>query len=79
MGQTGRLLKTRISEHQSHIRRNTPTTSVITNHRMHLNYEFDWSNVEVLDVERLYYKRISEMLHIKRQRNGLNLQTVLTV
>jgi len=34
----------------------------------------NWSNVEVLDVERLYYKRcISEMLHIKRQKNGLNL------
>jgi len=41
---------------------------------MHL-HDFDWSNVEVLDVERLYYKRcIFEMLHIKRQRN-LNLQT----
>jgi len=75
VGQTGRLLKTRISEHQSHIRRNTPTTSVITNHRMHLNHEFDWSNVEILDVERFYYKHISKMLHIKCQRNGLNLQT----
>jgi len=42
---------------------------------MHLNHEFDWSNMEVLDVERFYYKRlISEMFHIKR-RNGLNLQT----
>jgi len=43
---------------------------------MHVNHEFDWNNVEVLDVERFHYKRcISEMLHIKRQRNGLNLQT----
>jgi len=41
VGQRGRLLKTSISEHQSHIRRNTPTTSVITNHRMQLNHEFD--------------------------------------
>jgi len=55
MGQTDRLLKTRISEHQDHIRRNTPATSIITNHRMHLNHKFDWNNVEVLDVERLYY------------------------
>jgi len=76
VGQTGRLLKTRISEHQNHIRRNTSTISVITNHRMHLNHEFDWNSVEILDVERIYHKRsISEMLHIKCQSNGLNLQT----
>jgi len=59
VGQTGRMLKTRISEHQNHIRRNTSTTFVITNHRVHHDHEFGWNNVEVLDVERFYYKRIS--------------------
>jgi len=76
VGQTGRLLKTRVSEHQNHIRRNTSTTSIITDHRMHSNHDFDWNKVEILDVERYYHKRlVSEMLHIKRQKNGLNLQT----
>jgi len=75
VGQTKRLLKTRVSEHQNHIRRTTSTASVITNHRMHFNHDFDWNNVEILDVERYYHKLISEMLHIKRQRDGLNLQT----
>jgi len=72
--QTGRLLKTRVSEHRNHIRRNAPSVSVITNHVMHHNHEIDWNNVEVLDVEKYCHKRlVSEMLHIKR--NGLNLQT----
>jgi len=76
VGQTGRLLKTRVSEHKNHIRRNSPNVSVITNHRMQHNHDFDWSGVEVLDVERFYHKRlISEMLHINCQRNGINLQT----
>ncbi|XP_071579747.1 uncharacterized protein [Temnothorax nylanderi] len=40
------------------------------------NHNFDWSNAEILDNEPYYYKRlISEMLCIKRQVNGLNLQT----
>jgi len=58
VGQIGRLLKTRISEHQSHIRRNTSTTSVITNYRVHHNHDFNWNNVEILDVESFYHKRI---------------------
>jgi len=75
VGQTGRLLKTRVSEHLNHIRRNTTTPSVITDHRMHLNHDFDWNKVMVLDTERFYHKRlISEMIYIKRQNNGLNLQ-----
>jgi len=77
VGQTGRLLKTRISEHQSYTRRNTNTaSSVIASHGTHLNHKFDWNNVRVLDTERFYYKRlVSEMIHIKRQKCGLNLQT----
>jgi len=76
MGQTSRLLKTRVAEHRNRSRRNAPSVSVIANHVMHRNHEMDWNNVEVLDVEKFYHKRlVSEMLHIKRQRNGLNLQT----
>jgi len=36
----------------------------------------DWENVKVLDFEPKYYKRlISEMIHIKKQKNGLNLNS----
>jgi len=76
VGQTSRLLRTRITEHKNHINRNTTVHSVITDHRISLSHEFDWDNAEILDRERYVTKRlISEMLHIKRQKNSLNLQT----
>jgi len=76
VGQTCRTLKTRISEHKNHIHRNTTTHSVITEHRLNFSHEFDWNNVEILDQERFLTRRlISEMIHIKRQNNSLNLQS----
>ncbi|KMQ83530.1 hypothetical protein RF55_19764 [Lasius niger] len=51
VGQTSRLLKTRINEHKNHIRRNTTQHSV-TDHRLE-NHEFAWDKVEVLDEERI--------------------------
>ncbi|KYQ56377.1 hypothetical protein ALC60_04785 [Trachymyrmex zeteki] len=39
VGQTGKKLKTRISEHFNHIKRNT-SHSAITEHRTHYNHEF---------------------------------------
>ncbi|KMQ83798.1 hypothetical protein RF55_19076 [Lasius niger] len=75
VGQTSRLLKTRINEHKNHIRRNITQHSVLTDHRLK-NYEFTWDKVEVLDEERIYGKRLmSEIIFIKRQTNSLNLQS----
>lgn len=48
---------------------------MITEHRLLYNYEFEWENVEILDKERYLGRLISEMLYIKRQKNGLNLQS----
>ena len=77
VGQTKRLLKIRIDEHRNHIRKNTAQHSVITDHRL-LGHEFDWENVKILDEEKNIRKRLmSEMIYIKRQRNGLNLQSDL--
>jgi len=57
------------------IKRNSNQVSVITNHRITFEYEFDWDNVKVLDEEINYKKRlISEMIHIKNQKCGLNSQ-----
>jgi len=76
VGQTCRQLKTRISEHKKHISRNTTTHSVITEHRLQFGHDFDWEGVEILDAERNFNKRlISEMINIKSQKNGINLQT----
>jgi len=43
---------------------------------MQLNHDFDWNNIQILNEEPCYYKRlISEMINIKKQSNSLNLQT----
>jgi len=49
---------------------------VITEHRLAKNPEFDWDNLEILDKEKYYHKRlISEMINIKSQKNSLNMQS----
>jgi len=64
------------NEHRNHICRKTTTESVITEHRLSLNHDFDWENVTILSKENFWEKRlISEMLHIKRQSNSSNLQS----
>jgi len=74
-GQTKQTLNTKINEHRNHIRRNSTQASVITDHCIEFDHEFDWDNVEVLDEELNYNKRlISEMIHIKKQKQGLNLK-----
>lgn len=75
VGQTGRTLKDRISEHRNHINRNTPQSSVITEHRREFLHKFDWDHVEIMYQEAHLNKRlISEMIYIKKQTRGLNLQ-----
>jgi len=75
VGQTRRLLKLRIDEHRNHIRRGISQPSVITEHRLKFSHDFDWENVEILDKEVYFNKRlISEMIYIKKQQKGLNLQ-----
>jgi len=75
VGQTKRRLNTRVAEHQKDIKK-TINLSVITQHRLEFNHEFEWDNPIILDKEKQYYKRlISEMIYIKLQNNSLNLQT----
>jgi len=38
----GRKLKICVNEHINHINRNTITLLIITEHRMNLNYDFEW-------------------------------------
>jgi len=40
------------------------------------NNSFDWDNVKIMDRECTFHKRfILEMIHIKEQKNGLNLNS----
>ena len=72
VGQTSRLLKIRVAEHRCHINRNTIQHSMITDHRINYNHNFDWDGARVLDSEPFRFRReISEMIHIKLQANGI--------
>jgi hypothetical protein len=76
VGQTGRRLKTRTAEHRNNINRINTPQSVITEHRINCNHEFDWEGIKILDSERYLGRRlVSEMLHIRMQSNSLNLQS----
>ena len=64
-----------IRVYRNQIRHKTQENSVITEHRIDSGHDFKWEDVEVLDTEPILSKRLtSEMLFIKRQRNGINLR-----
>jgi len=72
IGQTKRQLGTRIKEHASDINKKNGSPSVISKHRLNFRHDFEWDNVKIINNERSYPKRqISEMVHIKKQQNGL--------
>jgi len=72
VGQTKRKLNTRISEHKRNIKQSN--LSVVSRHIIDMNHDMDWNDVRILDCESNYYKRlISETIHIKQQKNSLNL------
>jgi len=54
VGQTKRKLNTRITEHRSQIKSKSSHRTVITEHRLRYNHEFNWTNVEILDKEMFY-------------------------
>jgi len=75
MSQTKRQLKTRLHEYVSDINISSKSPSVISNYRMEENHNFKWDKVDILDIESSYNKRlISEMVHIKKQKRGINRQ-----
>jgi len=50
--QTKRKFNTRISEHRRDTNKKTGKHSVITEHRINNNHEFNWDNPEILDKEK---------------------------
>lgn len=58
LGQTKRRLKSRIEEYKKTVNKVAIKHSVITDHILHNNYDFDWDNTVILDSELNYYKRL---------------------
>jgi len=76
MEQTGRQLKTRITEHKNHTNKNINTHSVIIEHRIEYGHDFNWEEIKIMDKKSFWNKRlISEMLHISKQTKSINLQS----
>ena len=74
IGQTKRQLGTRVKEYKNNIRLDPSKHSVVTEHIIKENHSFDWDNTRILDIEKNFYKRlISETIHIKEQKNSINL------
>jgi len=76
IGQTKRHLGIRIKEHLNNIR-STSNFSVVTNHRLSFNHDFEWDKPNILHKERNRKKReIAEMFLIKKFgiNNNINLQ-----
>ena len=53
-------MNSRIIEHRNHINWNTNSQLVVTNHRVKLNNDFDWENVQILDHEKSLNKRLKK-------------------
>jgi len=74
IGQTKRHVGTRIKEHFNNIK-STSKFSVVTNHRLSFNHDFEWDKPNILHRERNRKKReIAEMFLIKKFDNNINLQ-----
>ncbi|EZA58481.1 hypothetical protein X777_01102, partial [Ooceraea biroi] len=76
IGQTKSSLETRVNEHRRNINGFSKYHSVVTDHRLAYDHDFDWLNPKVLHREKHWRKRqIAEMFFIKSFDNTINLQT----
>ena len=80
VGQTGRLLNTRVEEYKKNLGRKCNYHNVLSDHRKeYADHDFDWNNVVILHSESNKGKReIMEMLNIKIEGiHSINLRTDL--
>ena len=76
IGETKRSLKTRIKEHIN----NKNNESVVCQHQINFGHEIDWNRTVEVDSEISYKKRlISEMIHIKCQKNSIKKDDIYTL
>ena len=69
IGESKRALRVRINEHKN--KKNSE--SVVCEHQLEFNHEFDWENTKIVDYVSDYRKRLtSEMIHIKFNKFSIN-------
>ena len=80
VGQTGRLMNTRVEEHKKNFGRKCNYHNVLSDHRKeYADYDFNWNNLEIFDSESNKGKReFMEMLYMKgKETYSINLKTDL--
>ena len=79
IGETGRTLKVRLTEHKRYCRNGETNRSGVSQHTLIDNHRIDWEKSTVIAKEPNYYKRrIKEALFI-RKFNNMNQDQGLTV
>ena len=83
VGETGRRLKTRITEHKRALQKGKTNISAIADQAWRVGHDIDWDCTNILGVSSGYYCRLAlEAIHIRDQKNhkqelwpfGLSLQ-----
>ena len=75
IGETGRSLTTRMSEHKRVVK-NRDVTNGIAVHVIKTNHTVDWNGAQILTTEMNWMKRkIKEGLEIKRSKPQMNMDT----
>jgi len=65
----------KLNEHIKNIKLDPQKHFVISDHILEHNHTFNWESEKILDFEPYYYKRlISEIIHIREQKDELNLK-----
>ena len=80
VGQTSRVLNTRVEEHKKNVGRKCNYHNVLSDHREeYADHDFDWNNVEILHSESNKGRReFMAMLYIQREGTySINLKTYL--
>ena len=80
VGQTGRLLNTRVEEHKYNLGGKCNYHNVLSDHRKkYADHDFDWNYVKILQLKSNKGKReFVEMLYIKKEGTySINLKTDL--
>ena len=73
VGETGRALKTCVSEHRRAMEKRDFSASALVQHAWEHDHHIDWTSTCVLGVESHYRSRISrEATYIRRQPSSLN-------
>jgi hypothetical protein len=73
IGETSRLLKTRITEHKNNINGKEINYTALTKHRLETGHNFNYSKVKILAKEKNKFKRRDiENYFIKKCKNSVN-------